>query len=55
MTELTIEQRFNLKAFEHTVSQLSHEQSKEMLVKMYEQMIVREAICKELVRKEWGL
>ena len=55
MTGLTIEQQFNLQAFKQTVSQMSHEQAQEMLVKMYEQMIVKDNIHKELLKKQWGI
>ncbi|CCH66858.1 Phycobilisome degradation protein NblA [Richelia intracellularis HH01] len=34
---------------------MSHEQAKDFLIKLYEQMLIREATYQELLRHEWGL
>jgi hypothetical protein len=53
--ELSLEQKFNLRSFEAQVQHMSREQAQEFLVKMYEQMILRENLYKELLEHQWGL
>ncbi|WP_017652382.1 NblA/ycf18 family protein [Fortiea contorta] len=53
--ELSLEQQFNIHSFAHQVQHMSHEQAKDFLVKLYEQMVVREATYKELLKHQWGL
>lgn len=53
--ELSLEQQFSIHSFASQVQQMSHEQAKDFLVKLYEQMIVREATYKELLKHQWGL
>jgi hypothetical protein len=53
--ELSLEQKFNLRSFEAKVQHMSREQAQEFLVKMYEQMILRENLYKELLEHQWGL
>ncbi len=53
--ELSLEQKFNIRSFETQVQQMSHEQAQEFLVKLYEQMIVRENMYKEFIKHQWGL
>jgi hypothetical protein len=53
--ELSLEQKFNLRSFESQVQHMSREQAQEFLVKLYEQMILRENLYKELIEQQWGL
>ena len=53
--QLSIEQQFNIRSFETQVKQMSHEQAQDFLVKLYEQMIIRENMYKEFIKHEWGL
>jgi hypothetical protein len=53
--ELSLEQKFNLRYFETQVQQMSHEQAQEFLVKLYEQMLVRENMYKDFIKHQWGL
>lgn len=53
--ELSLEQQFSLRSFESQVQQMSREQAQEFLVKLYEQMIVRENMYKEFLKHQWGL
>lgn len=53
--ELTVEQQFNIRSFETQVHKMSREQAQEFLVKLYQQMIVRENMYKEFLKHEWGL
>jgi hypothetical protein len=53
--ELTLEQQFSIRSFATQVQQMSHEQAQDFLVQLYEQMVVREATYKELLKHQWGL
>lgn len=53
--ELSLEQQFSIHSFATQVEHMSHEQAKDFLVKLYEQMVVREATYKELIKHQWGL
>lgn len=53
--ELTLEQQFNIRSFETQVEQMSLEQAQDFLVKLYRQMVMREATYKELLKHQWGI
>jgi len=53
--QLSLEQQFNIRSFETQVQQMSREQAQDFLVKLYEQMIMRENMYKEFLKHEWGL
>lgn len=53
--ELSLEQQFSIRSFETQVQKMSHEQAQDFLIKLYEQMMVREAMYKELLKHQWGL
>lgn len=53
--QLTLEQQFSLRSFETQVQQMSHSQSQEMLVKLYESMLVRDHMYQQFLKKQWGL
>ena len=53
--KLSLEQQFSIRSFATQVQNMSHEQAQEFLVKLYEQMIVREETYKELLKHQWGL
>ncbi|MDJ0689084.1 MAG: NblA/ycf18 family protein [Xenococcaceae cyanobacterium MO_188.B32] len=53
--KMSLEQKFSLRSFETQVQQMSREQAQEFLVKLYEQMIVRENMYKEFIKHQWGL
>ena len=52
---LSLEQQFNLRSFETQVQKMSREQAQEFLVKLYEQMMMRETMYKHFLKHEWGL
>ncbi len=54
-SELSLEQQFNLRSFETQVQQMDREQAQEFLVKLYEQMLSRENMYKEVLKHQWGL
>jgi hypothetical protein len=53
--QLTLEQQFNLRSFETQVDKMSREQAQQFLVKMYEQMMVRETMYKRFLKHEWNI
>lgn len=53
--QLSLEQQFNLRSFETQVNQMSHEQAQQFLVKLYEQMMMRETMYKQFLKHEWGI
>lgn len=54
-TQLSLEQQFNLRSFETQVAKMSREQAQDFLVKLYEQMMMRETMYKHFLKHEWGL
>lgn len=53
--DLTIEQQFSIRSFETQVAQMSREQAQDFLIKLYQQMIVRENMYKHFLKCQWGL
>lgn len=53
--ELTLEQKFSIRSFETQVEKMSREQAQKFLVKLYEQMMIRENLYKQFLKHEWGL
>ncbi len=53
--ELSLEQQFSIKSFESQVQKMSREQAQDFLIKLYEQMMMRETMYKEFLKHEWGL
>ncbi len=52
---LSMEQQFSLHAFKTQVSQMDLMQAQDFLLELYEQMMVRESLYREVLRHEWGL
>ena len=52
---LTMEQSFSLRLFSSQVQGMNREQAIAQLVKLYEQMLLRENQYKEILKKQWGL
>ncbi|MBE9221497.1 NblA/ycf18 family protein [Cyanobacterium stanieri LEGE 03274] len=53
--QLSLEQQFNLRSFETQVAQMSRDQAQDFLIKLYEQMLVRENMYKDVLKHQWGL
>lgn len=53
--ELSLEQQFSIRSFQTQVEQMSREQAQDFLIKLYEQMIVRENMYKAFLKHRWGL
>jgi predicted HD phosphohydrolase len=54
-TKLSLEQQFSIRSFQTQVEQMSREQAQDFLIKLYEQMIVRENMYKAFLKHQWGL
>ncbi|MCY7394113.1 MAG: NblA/ycf18 family protein [Leptolyngbyaceae cyanobacterium CAN_BIN12] len=53
--DLSLEQQFSVRSFENQVERMSREQAQDFLIKLYEQMIVRENMYKHFLKHQWGL
>jgi hypothetical protein len=53
--ELSLEQKFSLRSFKTQVQQMSREQAQESLLKLYEQMLVKDNLYKDVLKHQWGL
>lgn len=53
--ELSLEQQFSIRSFETQVQHMSREQAQDFLIKLYEQMMVRENMYKSFIKHQWGL
>jgi hypothetical protein len=53
--ELSLEQQFSLRSFQDQVSNMSREQAQQFLVKLYEQMMLRETMYKHFLKHQWGI
>jgi hypothetical protein len=54
-SELSLEQQFSIRSFQTQVEHMSHEQAQEFLIKLYEQMLMRENMYKTFIKHQWGL
>lgn len=54
-SKLTLEQQFSLRSFETQVNRMSREQAQDFLVKLYEQMMLKETMYKHFLKHQWGL
>ncbi len=52
---LSLEQQFNIRSFEHQVRDMTHEQAQEFLVNLYKQMILQENSYRNLLKHQWGI
>ena len=53
--QLSLEQQFELKAFEQQVKQLSHEDAQTLLVQLKELMLFQNASFSEILKEAWGI
>ncbi|WP_295616669.1 NblA/ycf18 family protein [Chamaesiphon sp. GL140_3_metabinner_50] len=53
--DLSLEQQFNIRSFEHQVKDMSHVQAQEFLVNLYRQMVLQENSYKNLLKHQWGI
>lgn len=53
--ELSLEQQFNLRSFQTEVEKMSHEQAQDFLIKLYEEMLKRENLYRDVLKHQWGL
>ncbi|MFM2303369.1 MAG: hypothetical protein RLZZ135_778 [Cyanobacteriota bacterium] len=53
--DLSLEQQFSIRSFEHQVQDMSREQAQEFLVNLYAQMMMQENSYKNLLKHQWGI
>jgi Phycobilisome degradation protein nblA len=53
--DLSLEQQFNIRSFEHQVKDMTHQQAQEFLVNLYKQMMMQENSYKNLLKHQWGI
>ena len=53
--ELSLEQQFSLRSFQDRVANMSQEQAQHFLIKLYEQMMLRETMYKHFLKHQWGI
>jgi hypothetical protein len=53
--DLSLEQQFSIRSFEHQVKDMSHAQAQEFLVNLYRQMMLQENSYKNLIKHQWGM
>jgi Phycobilisome degradation protein nblA len=53
--DLSLEQQFNIRSFEHQVKDMTHQQAQEFLVNLYRQMVLQENSYKNLLKHQWGI
>lgn len=53
--ELSLEQEFSIRSFADQVQRMSREQAQEFLLKLHEQMLLKENMYKFFLKHEWGL
>ncbi len=53
--DLSLEQQFSIRSFEHLVKDMSREQAQEFLVNLYKQMMMQENSYKNLLKHQWGM
>ena len=52
---LSLEQKFNVRSFETQVKNMSQEQAQDFLIKLYEQMLLKDNMYQDFIRHQWGL
>jgi Phycobilisome degradation protein nblA len=53
--DLSLEQQFSIRSFEHQVKDMTHSQAQEFLVNLYKQMMLQENSYKNLLKHQWGI
>jgi Phycobilisome degradation protein nblA len=50
--ELTLEQEFSIRSFNEQVQHMSREQAQEFLIFLHQQMMIREMMYQEIMKRE---
>jgi len=53
--EFSLEQQFQIKAFNDQVCQMSSDQAKALLRELNTQLMMKETIYRELIKYKWGI
>lgn len=51
--DLTLEQQFSIRSFAAQVKRMTEDQAKELLVKLYEEITLRDIVYKQLLKHKW--
>ena len=54
-SKLSLEQQFNLHSFANEVEKMSGEQARDTLIQLYEQLLVKEQLYKDILKHQWNL
>ncbi|MEM8603935.1 MAG: NblA/ycf18 family protein [Cyanobacteria bacterium P01_H01_bin.121] len=54
-TELSLEQKFELRVFAERVQSLSQEEAQQFLVQLREAMLVQANLYREIIKDTWGI
>ena len=54
-SKLSLEQQFNLHSFANEVEKMSPDQARDTLIQLYEQMLVKEQLYKDILKHQWNL
>ncbi len=54
-SELSLEQQFSIRSFQHQVKDMNQAQAQEFLVNLYTQMMMQENSYKNLLKHQWGM
>ena len=52
---LTLEQQFSIRSFATQVKKMSDAETKQLLIKLYEEITLREAAYQHLLKHQWGV
>ena len=53
--ELSLEQEFSLRSFADQVQHMSQAQTQEFLLVLYQQMMIRETLYRDVLKHEWKI
>lgn len=53
--KLSLEQQFSLRSFETQVSRMTLEQAQDFLIRLYEQMLIKDTVYRHLIKHQWGI
>lgn len=50
--ELSLEQEFSLRSFQDQVALMTHEQAQHFLIKLYQQMLLKDTVFKAMLKQQ---
>lgn len=55
MEQLSLEQRFSIHSFAQKIKDTNEETAKELLVKLYVELIIKDNYYKKIIKERWGV